>query len=132
MLKNIAWCAMKKFFNCLKKIFNVFHYKKMLKHCPYSFLLSLSTWCYSRCTLIKNKLILTYVKGYLRCKMITPQNLSSEAQVKSFFISWKTYVPFSRYSSFCISNHSMIYQMSWVLVHETGCIFEYIFWTTTY
>ena len=26
------------------------------------------------------------LKGYLRCKMITPQNVLSDAQVKKFFI----------------------------------------------
>ena len=48
------------------------------------------------------------IKGYLRYKTITSQNVSSEAQVKVFFISYKSYVPFSRYSSFCIFNHRMI------------------------
>ena len=29
----------------------------------------------------------------------------------NFFVSWKSYVPFSRYSSFCIFNHPVIYQI---------------------
>ena len=37
-------------------------------------------------------------KGYLCYKTITSQNVSSEAQVKNFFISKKSYVIFSRYS----------------------------------
>ena len=41
-------------------------------------------------------------KGYLRYKTITSQNVSSEAQVNNFFILWKSYVPFSKYLSFCI------------------------------
>ena len=55
-------------------------------------------------------------KGYLRYKTITPQNVLSEAQAKNFFISWKSYVPFSRYSSFCIFNHPMIYQICDVMM----------------
>ena len=37
--------------------------------------------------------------------------MKSQAQVKNFFVSWKSYVLFSRYSSFCIFNHPMIYQI---------------------
>ena len=48
---------------------------------------------------------------YLRCKTIISQNVSSEAQVKNFFVSWKGYAPFSRCSSFCTFNHPMIYQI---------------------
>ena len=47
----------------------------------------------------------SYLKGYIYYKTITSQNVSSEAQVKNLFISWKGYVSFSRYSSFCIFNH---------------------------
>ena len=76
------------------------------------------------------------IKGYLGYKMITSQNVPSKAQTKNFLISWKNYLPFCRYSSFCIFNHPMIYQISdvtiWVLVHEARCIFEYIFWTTNH
>ena len=50
-------------------------------------------------------------KGYLRYKMITSQNMTFEAQIKNFFISYKNYVPFSRYSSFSISNNPVIYQI---------------------
>ena len=53
-------------------------------------------------------LVLDSFEGYLLYKMIASQNVSSEAQVKNFFISQKNYVLFSRYSSFCIFNHSMI------------------------
>ena len=49
-----------------------------------------------------------YFKGYLRCKTITSQNVSSEAQIKNFFILWKSYVPFSSYPGFCVFNHPMI------------------------
>ena len=50
-------------------------------------------------------------KGYLRYKMITFQNVPFEAQITNFFISQKNYVPFSRYSSFCIFNNPVIYQI---------------------
>ena len=36
-------------------------------------------------------------------------NINFEAQVKNFFISYKSYVPFSRYSNFGIFNYPMIY-----------------------
>ena len=52
-----------------------------------------------------------FVKGYLRYKTITFQNVSFEAQIKNFFLSEKNYVPFSRYSSFCIFEYPMIYQI---------------------
>ena len=84
--------------------------------------------------LINNRLISNF-KSCLCYKIITSHNASSEALVKNFFILQKSYVPFSRYSSFCIFNHPMLYQICniiWALVHETGCIFEYIFWTTTH
>ena len=48
---------------------------------------------------------------YLRYKTIISQNVPSEAKIKNFFISKKNYVPFSRYPSFYIFNHSMIYQI---------------------
>ena len=35
-------------------------------------------------------------------KVDSAQNVSSEAQVKNFFILYKNSVPFSRYSNFCI------------------------------
>ena len=53
------------------------------------------------------------IKGYLRYKMITSQNVPSEAQIKNFV---KNYVPFLRYSSFCIFNHPMIYQICDVMM----------------
>ena len=62
------------------------------------------------------------VKGHFRYKTITPQNVLSGVQVKNFFISQKNYVPFSRYSHFCIFKHTMIYQICDVMmsiVHET-------------
>ena len=54
--------------------------------------------------------------GYLRCKIITSQNVSTEAKVKNFFILQKSYAPFSRYSSFCIFNHPMIFQICDVMM----------------
>ena len=39
----------------------------------------------------------------------------SEAQLKNFFILCKSYAPFSRYSSFSIFNHLMIYQICHVI-----------------
>ena len=58
----------------------------------------------------------SYIKDYLRYKTITSQNVRSEAQVKNFFILYKSYILFSRYSSFCILNDHMIYQICDVMV----------------
>ena len=57
--------------------------------------------------------------------MINCQNVPSKAQVNNFFVSWKSYVPYSRYSSFCIFNHTMIYQICDVMMtwHMRRCIF---------
>ena len=67
------------------------------------------------------------VKYYLRYKTITSQNVSFEAQFKNFLTSSKSYVPFSRYSRFCIFNHPMIYQiydaMMSISTWDTGCLF---------
>ena len=45
------------------------------------------------------------VKGHLRSKTISSQNVSYEVMVKNFFILKKSFVSFSRYSSFCIFDH---------------------------
>ena len=58
------------------------------------------------------RILKSLVKGYLHYKTIISQNVPPKAQIKNFFISYKNYVPFSRYSSFCIFNHPMIYQIS--------------------
>ena len=47
-------------------------------------------------------------KGYLCYKTIIPQNVLSVAQVKNFFILWKIYVLFSRYSGFWVSSYATI------------------------
>ena len=56
-----------------------------------------------------------FFKGYLRYKTTT-QNVLSEAQVRNFFISQKSYVPLSRYLSFCIFSHPIIYQICDVMM----------------
>ena len=55
--------------------------------------------------------------SYLRYWTITLQNVTSEAQVRNLFIFQKSYVPFLRYSSFCIFNHPMIYQICDVMMN---------------
>ena len=73
-------------------------------------------------------------RGYLRYKTTTSQNVPSEAQVKNLFIF--NHVPLSRYSWFflflTIPWFTTSVTSSWVLIHETECIFEFIFWTTTH
>ena len=50
------------------------------------------------------------LKGYLCQKTITSQNVPSESQARVFLFRKKNYIPFSRYSNFCIFSHPMIYQ----------------------
>ena len=57
------------------------------------------------------------LKGYLRCKVKTSQNVQSETEVKIFFILYKNNVPSSRYSKFCIFNHLIIYQICDVMMN---------------
>ena len=56
--------------------------------------------------------------------------MPSEAQIKNSFISQKNYVLFSRYSSFCIFNNPMIYQVCDLTMRQSA--FSNIFWTTTH
>ena len=55
-------------------------------------------------------------KDYVHYKSIISQNVIFEAHVKNFFILWKSYVPFSRYPSFCIFNDLIIYQICEVMM----------------
>ena len=74
-------------------------------------------------------------KDYVHYKTIISQNVLLEVQFKNFFILWKSYVPFSRYSVFVfltISWFTKSVKSWWVLVLEIECIFKYIFWTTTH
>ena len=59
--------------------------------------------------------------GHLHCQTITSQNVPSEAQVKNFSVSYKSNVPFLRYSNFCIFNHPMIYQICDVMMSISSC-----------
>ena len=79
--------------------------------------------------------------------MITPQSVLFEAQVKNYFTLQKSYVPFSRYSSFCGFSHNLailwqgtfwIYLLNhYSLTHQTwsigrskqGQYFPETFWT---
>ena len=66
------------------------------------------------------------VKGYLRYKMITFQNVPSEAQIKNFLFPWKVLFHSQDIQAFVFLtipwfNKSVT---SWgVLVHKMGCIF---------
>ena len=78
-------------------------------------------------------LLFCVLKGYLRCKTISSQNVPSEAQIKNF----------QRKIMFCSQDIKVFvfltipwYKESvtsrWVLAHETRYIFKYVFWTTTH
>ena len=78
----------------------------------------------------------SYSKDYLHYKTITSQNVSSEAQVKNFFLLCRKVMFYSQDIQVFVflTIPWFIKSMTswWVLVHETGCVFEYIFWTTTH
>ena len=61
--------------------------------------------------LYKWSLLRVVLKGYLRYKTITSQNMSNWGNVL-----FHSYVRFSRHSSFFISNHPMIYQICDVMM----------------
>ena len=99
IIKNVYYWAIKNvIFNLLINL-HPNKYSRELHY--YSFAVKLD-----RCVRSCNTL-----KGYLHYKTITSQNVSSEAQIKNFFISKKNYIPFSRYSSFYIFNYPMIHQI---------------------
>ena len=60
-----------------------------------------------------------FLNTYFCYKTITSQNVSLGVQVWNFFVSQKSYVPFSRYSSFRIFNHLMNYQICDVMSVST-------------
>ena len=69
--------------------------------------------------------------GYLCHKTITPKNVPSEAQVKNFFVSQKSYVLLSRYSSLCIFNNPKIYRgciwYSWMSISTWDSVHSWIY-----
>ena len=74
-------------------------------------------------------------KDYLRYKTITSKNVSSEAQVKNFLFRRKVMFCSQDIQDFVFTTIQWFTKPVtpwWVLVHETVCKFEYIFWTTTY
>ena len=96
---------------------------KILSTFPWFYTYIIET-TFSASTTISQLIIISYYwlptsafKGYLHYKTIISQNMSSEPQGKNFFILLKSYIPFSRYSSFCIFNHLMIYQICDVMMN---------------
>ena len=74
------------------------------------------------------------VKGYLRWKTITSQNVSCETQVQNFLFHKKIMLHFQDIQVFVFLTILWFPKSVtwWVLVHKIGCIFEYIFWTRTH
>ena len=78
---------------------------------------------------------LVLLKGYLRYETITFQTVPSEEQVKNFLRQRKV--------MFCCHDIQVFVFLAilwfsksvtprWVLLHDTRCIFEYMFWTTNH
>ena len=78
-------------------------------------------WCYFDIHIYLSLVFLFFYFFSCSCfkvtssKTITSQDVLSEARVKKLFIPLKSYVLFSRYSSFCIK-HPIIYQICDVMV----------------
>ena len=76
------------------------------------------------------------LKSYLRYKTITPQSVLSEAQVKNFFLFRRKIMFRSQdiqvFVVLAIPRFSKSVTSWCILVHETGCIFKYIFWMATH
>ena len=89
--------------------------KLILKSIFCNFTLWFKEWCSWSIVTTQLKLV-TKLKGYLHYKTISSQTVLFEAQVKNFFFLLKSYVSFSRYLSFHIFNHSMIYQICDIMI----------------
>ena len=82
-----------------------------------------------------NLLQILHFKSYLRCKTITSQNLSSEVRLRIFLFYRKVMFRSQDVSVFVLLTTPWFTKSvtPWcVLVNETRCIFENIFWTTTH
>ena len=74
-------------------------------------------------------------KDYVHYKTIISQNVLFEAQIKNFLFCGKVMFRSQDIQVFVfltISWFAKSMKSWWVLVHEIGCIFEYISWTTTH
>ena len=71
-------------------------------------------------------------KGYLCYKTINSQNVSSEVQVKNLLFRRKCKFRSEDIQVFVFLIIPWSLLSWWILVHETGCIFEYNFWTTSH
>ena len=73
-------------------------------------------------------------KGHLCYKMITSQNVSLRYRLRIFLFLRKVPLCSQDIQVFVfLTIPSFTKSVTpWVLVHETGCICEYIFWTTTH
>ena len=74
-------------------------------------------------------------KGYISYKTITSENVSSEAQVNNFLFRREVMYRCQDIQVLIFSTIPWFTKSVtawWILVHETECIFEYIFWTTTH
>ena len=80
--------------------------------------------------------IARFFKGYCRYRMITSQNVPSEAQIKNFFLFCRKNMFRSQYIQVFVFLTIPCFTKSvtsrWVFVHETRYIFEYIFWITAH
>ena len=94
-------------------------------------------WSKKKClTLQKISIRRATFKGYLCYKTITPQNVLSARNRLRIFLFCRKVIFHSQgiqvFVLLAIPRFRKSLTSWWVLVHETGCIFEYIFWTTTH
>ena len=87
--------------------------------------------------IVVNYLILFcyWFKDYLHYKTITSQIVPSETQIKNFLFRRKIMFRSQDIQVFVFLTNpwfTKLVMSRWVLAHETRCIFEYTFWTTTH
>ena len=80
----------------------------------------LVTWSYFK-TVIE-------VKGYLRYKMITSQNVLFEVQVKKFFYFVEKLCSVLEIFKFCVFNHPLIYEICDVMMNISSTWDRMHFW----
>ena len=76
----------------------------------------------------------SFLKGYLRYKTITSQNVSLRHRLRIFLFRRKVMFRSQDIEVFVfltIPTFTKSVTSWWVLVHETRCTFDYIFWITT-
>ena len=85
----------------------------------------------SKCNFSKDAK-LALLKGYLHYKTIISVSCGTHAKYFFYFLEKFLFQDIQVYVFLAIPWLTKSVMPWWVLVNETGCIFEYIFWTTSH